>query len=160
VLGNTRLKLKDPKLREQILAEAEGQRPPKQLMTGDKIYSGTWRSFSQQFTQEWWNSQMKPWTCCICKLEIHPQDRSIDHKEPWARIRTEIATIVVCCRGVHWRVTLTDAVRAKLQDESNLRPVHKSCNSRKNGPKDMDSIAPQRRENCPNPGHCQIQKAE
>ena len=130
-----------------------------------KIYSGKWRGFAREFAKNWWDSQPPPWTCYLCRGEINPNGQganepSIDHVRPWAELRTEIETTMVCKDGVHWEVALVEDVRKVIQEESNLRPAHKGCNSSKNGPKNLDSLAPQRRGLCPGRGTCDLPQAE
>lgn len=125
------------------------------LGTGGAIYSGKWRGFESTFEANWWLDQGgAPWTCCICKAPILAgatggDARTIEHRQPWSVMKTEIATQMVCKDGVHWEVALTADVRAVLQDTDNLEPAHKDCNSSKGGSKDTDSIAPIRRGDCP-----------
>lgn len=146
------------------LAEDTRKNTPPTAVAGQNIYSGKWRGFEANFQRDWWRKQKQPWTCYLCGRPIvaGARDRdapSIEHKEPWARAKLGIATRTVCCNGSHWEVALTDDVRAVLQDENNLLPAHKGCNSAKNGPKDTDSIAPRRLGDCPGPGLCKERKA-
>lgn len=46
-----------------------------------------------------------------------------------------------------------------LQDEDNLLPAHKGCNSAKGGPKDTDGINPRRIGDCPGAPLCKERKA-
>jgi hypothetical protein len=161
-----RLNKSDDELRMEILNEAQKNTPPKkmgELGNGPKIYSGKWRNFEEEFAREWWKAQDKPWQCYLCGGEIDPngqgRDRpTIEHLKPWAEIKNEIPTEDVCKDGIHWRVALTEDVRDRLQDERNLAPAHQGCNSSKNGPKDTDSLAPQRLGICPGDA-CGLPKA-
>ncbi|AKT43560.1 hypothetical protein [Chondromyces crocatus] len=148
----------------QKLLEASKKKIAPKSVNGENIYSGSWRGFENTFASQWWDRQPKPWTCYLCKKPIvkgaaGADGPSIEHKVPWARLKTEIRTVDVCCNGTHWSVTLTKDVRAVLQDASNLAPAHKGCNSKKNGPKDSDSIAPQRVGDCPG-SSCSMRKGK
>lgn len=148
-------KLKKKELTLEDLKPLIDATPPHKLqLSGKKIYSGKWRSFSTDFQRNWWNKQTVPWTCHICDGVIDPRGvgtdaPSIDHREPWARVKLGIDDFEVCKGGQHWRVVLSEDVRAVIEDESNLLPSHQGCNSGKNGPKDTDSLAPQRMGKCP-----------
>jgi len=154
-------------IRRNLLAEARKNTPPKNLGkygTGGAIYSGKWRGFEETFETNWWTTQgPAPWTCCICHAPILANatgrnGRSIEHRQPWSVLKTEIATQIVCKDGVHWEVALTSDVRDVLQDVNNLEPAHKGCNSSKGGTKNTDSIAPIKRGDCPGTG-CDASKA-
>jgi hypothetical protein len=153
----------NPGALEKIIKESEKSKPPKK--SGSKnIYSGSWRSFTSDFSTQWWNDQKKPWICAKCKQVIDPKGKgdaapSIDHIKSWASIKTTIETHIVCTGTVHWDVAFTEDVRTVFQDEKNLQPMHKGCNSAKNGPKNTDSIAPQRHGDCPGDTICQERKA-
>jgi len=155
---------KEPGALERVAREAMRAKPPKKMTNGKAIYSGSWRGFEQAFADDWWNNVKKPWTCAICKTAIDPNGKhgdgpSIDHVKPWATIKTEIETRIVCKDGMHWEVALTKDVREALQDPGNLVPAHENCNSLKNGPKNTDSIAPQKSGLCPGDGLCKAKKA-
>lgn len=157
----------DPEdVKNQLIEEAMRNTPPRtmgMLGLGDAIYSGKWRSFENDFAREWWDDQPNPWVCYLCNGVINPngtgdQQPTIEHLKPWASIKLGIPTQTVCKDGVHWTVALTKHVRATLQDVDNLAPAHKGCNSSKNGPKDTDSIAPQKAGPCPG-ATCALPKA-
>lgn len=74
-------------------------------------------------------------------------------------MKLEVETQDVCMSGVHWTVALAKDARDILENESNLLPAHKGCNSSKSGSKKTDSIAPQKKsEACPGAG-CELPKA-
>jgi hypothetical protein len=154
-------------IQQAFLADLQKNTPPRNLgIAGNAgaIYSGKWRGFEAIFEANWWALQgAAPWTCCICHAPIlagatGANARSIEHRQPWSVMKTGIATQTVCKDGVHWEVALTADVRAVLQDNSNLKPAHKGCNSSKGGSKDSDSIAPIKRGDCPGVG-CAVSKA-
>jgi len=153
-----KLEEEDPEIMAKILREAARAKPPKKVQ-GKRIYSGKSRSFTTDFMTDYWDENPLPILCSICKKMIeangkHGDAPSIDHVRPWASIKTEIPTVVVCKDGVHWSVVLAESMRAVFQDDKNLRPAHQGCNSGKNGPKDTDSIAPQRIGRCPGDDIC------
>jgi hypothetical protein len=146
------------KVQQTFLANLRKDTPPRKrgiAGTAGAIYSGKWRGFEAAFEANWWTDQgVAPWTCCICHAPILAgaaggDARSIEHRQPWSVLKTEIETQIVCKDGVHWAVALTRDVRAVLQDTDNLAPAHKRCNSSKGGSKDTDSIAPIKRGDCP-----------
>jgi hypothetical protein len=163
----TELQRPQDEIRQAFLADLQKNTPPRNLGmlgTAGPIYSGKWRGFEAAFETNWWTDQgAAPWTCCICHAPILAaatggDARSIEHRQPWSVLKTEIETQIVCKDGVHWEVALTADVRAVLQDSDNLEPAHKRCNSSKGGSKDTDSIAPIKRGDCPGDG-CQAAKA-
>lgn len=164
-IGTLKKKLKNEELTLEDLKPLIDNTPPRKLTFGGKrIYSGKWRSFSVEFQRDWWDEQDTPWTCHICGDEIDPRGvgtdaPSIDHREPWARVKLAIEDYEVCKGGNHWRVVFSEDVRAVIEDKLNLLPSHQGCNSGKNGPKDTDSLAPQRMGKCPG-GTCVAPKAE
>jgi hypothetical protein len=149
----------DPEIMQKILRDAARAKPPKSVEGGKRIFSGKSRSFTDRFRAAYWKANSLPIECPICKNMIEANGKhglapSIDHLRPWATIKTEIPTVTVCKDGVHWSVVLAEDMRPVLQDEKNLRPAHQGCNSGKNGPKNTDSIAPQRLGRCPGEDIC------
>ena len=137
--------------------------PPKKV-NGKNIYQAKGRSFTKEFSDNWWAEQNEPWTCAICDGEIDENGKggdapSIDHKKSWAEQKLEVETYLVCKGGWHWEVALSEDVRAIIQDESNLRPAHKRCNSSKSGSKNTDNINPQKKDKCPG-SNCGCSKAQ
>jgi len=154
----------NPELLKKLIQDAKKAKPPTKTRTGKRIYSGKGRSFEAEFAKAFWDEQGFPCQCMICKQPIfangqHKMAPSIDHRRPWATVKTELETITVCKDGVHWSVVLAAVMRAAYQDKDNLGPAHQGCNSHKNGPKTTDAIAPQRIGLCPGAKICRELKA-
>ncbi len=129
------------------------------MVRSDKIYQGNSRSFDPAFAQKFWRDH-KDSVCAKCKKPIDPGQRSIDHKTAWSTVSIGLETETVCKNGTHWEVVLQKTMMKEYQRESNLVPMHKSCNSSKSGPRGNDSIGPQKlREKCPGKSSCPLRKA-
>jgi hypothetical protein len=163
-----RIEENEPGALNRVMQEIRRERPPRKI--GSKnIYSGKSRSFSQTCMDDFWSNETTPWTCKSrrCKhptTTINPNGRgkaapTIDHVIPWATLKTTIPTKDVCCNGMHWRVVTANKMRAVFEDESNLAAMHQGCNSSKNGPKDTDSISPQKLGICPGDALCTLVRA-
>ncbi len=174
----SKLKSLSKKSLAELRAEASAQKPPTEIVGGSKTIFRGGRSFPDDFRKDFWNGSEaaaendgKKLTCALCNKEIKPRDkRAIDHKIPWATLKTEIEPQKVCKSGNHWNVVLQSDANKVICDErlddqpahkrKNLQPAHKSCNSRKGGPINTDSIVPQpAREPCPGPA-CSLPKAQ
>ncbi len=157
---------------EELVAAAEEERrktTPPQKVNGKNVYSGKSRTFTEEFIKKYWKAETnngKKSVCCAhpkCGKEIDMAAtddwaRSIDHITPWATVKLGIETKDVCYGGVHWRVVMSEDMREAFQDEDNLQPMHVKCNSSKNGPKDTDSISPQRVGMCLKGADCDLPK--
>jgi len=147
----------------------------------EEVFGGGGRSFPAEFSKRYWELAGENPKCALCHEEIttglspkrlrRGARHSIDHKEPWSSVRTEINEYEVCKDGYHWKVALRrDALRAicdgspdpntfnKLEDRPNLRPVHARCNSSKGGKRGTDEIAPVRKGECPG-ASCRVRQA-
>lgn len=147
-----------------IITPNNDNTPPKKV-NGKNIYQAKGRSFTKEFSENWWAEQEEPWTCAICNEEIAENGKggaapSIDHKKSWAEQKLEVKTFMVCKGGWHWEVAYSKDVRAIIEDESNLRPAHKRCNSSKSGSRNTDNINPQKRKKCPGDDDCECPKAQ
>lgn len=159
-------------LERMLHAKRRVRRPRKLVLGGKAIYSGNWRGFTRGFAKKWWDAQELPWRCYRCKRPknienadiIEKSERSIDHKTSFSEMKLQVETLKVCHDGIHWEVALTKDVLEIIQDEENLAPMHKGCNSSKSGSKDTDSIAPKRLKGkaatCLGPIDCKLLKAE
>lgn len=107
------------------------------IVTTDRL------DFTNQFRTKFWRDNARN-PCADCGLPIAPKDRSIDHIDEWSRVRIGLPTEEVCKDGVHWVVVFQADMLAAYQDEANLQPMHKSCNSSKGGPQGNDSVTPQK----------------
>lgn len=137
---------------------AEGKKEPA-YVGNERVANKDRIDFSSDVKKKFWRDNAAA-PCAICNAPIPPAQRSIDHKEPWATIRIGVATMMVCKHNVHWEVTLLSDLQRLYDDEGNLRPTHKGCNSSKGGPKGNDSITPkmQPKNVCPGEG-CGLPKA-
>ena len=154
-----KLEEEDPEIMQKILDDAARAKPPKKVEGGKESTPANHARLQQSSRLTFWKANPLPVQCPICKKMIEENGKhglapSIDHLRPWATIKTEIPTVVVCKDGVHWSVVLAESMRSVFQEKKNLRPLHQGCNSGKNGPKDTDSIAPQRLGLCPGEEIC------
>lgn len=154
------------KLQAAVIAERLRKTPPRKV-NGENIYSGKSRSFTAEFTESYWSRQTQNGRVVLCDdcenvidMDATGGDgRTIDHKTDWAVQKTELETVDVCFNGHHWRVVMAQTMRAEFENENNLVPMHRSCNSSKNGSKSHDSIAPQCICACDDGEHCSLDKA-
>jgi hypothetical protein len=151
------LEAEEPGAIDRITALHKESTPPKKVGS-EKVYTGKSRAFEAKFAKDFWDKQPTPWTCAACGGVIAANQKSIDHKVPWAITKLSIPTVDVCINGVHWRCVTTAAMRKVFQDSDNLQPMHVVCNSGKNGPKSSDGIGPQRLGLCPPGVKCSAEK--
>ncbi|GLS25311.1 hypothetical protein [Marinibactrum halimedae] len=77
--------------------------------------------------------------CIKCKKVAN----SIDHKVDWKRYVLESCdSYMIECEGGYWVGLLTEEVIIAYHDPKNLQPMCSSCNSKKNGPKNIDNLKP------------------
>lgn len=131
-LRNPRHTRSQRSVQEQIDSGEVFVRPaiPQELFRGDRPswqdYSGIWRTWG-------------PRTCTDCDA---PAD-SVDHVIDWKLyIMSSCDEVDVAVPGGSWRGYRKDDVAAAYNDIRNLAPMCQSCNSRKNGPKNIDRLQP------------------
>lgn len=126
-----------------------------------EIFTGA-RNFTSAFSKAFWSKPGNQ-TCTKCGIALKPGQRGIDHIKPWSVLQTTLREYIVCKDGFHWKVTLKKDFLALYQDERNLQPMCKKCNSSKGGVKGLDPAHPQlhRGEPCPedNGKRCRRRKA-
>ena len=143
---------------ETPVVTARTAKIPKQMQSGKQLWKGGRPNFESTFYKNYWSENAAA-LCVKCKTAIDQDDRSIDHKKPWHDfIVLTCDPVEVCTSEAHWRVYKTDAVIEAYQEESNLQPMHKACNSSKNGPKDRDAFLPEFIRECPGADQCNVKK--
>ena len=92
-------------LAAKFMANLRAQASIPKALGSNKVYSGKGRSFEAAFAGAFWTKH-KNALCAKYGQKIAPKDRCIDHKKPWAQIKPEAETVIVCKNGAHWEVAL------------------------------------------------------
>lgn len=136
-------------LRSSTMRQRTTRATPPKYVGKDEIFSGS-RNFTTAFSTAFWSKSSNK-TCSNCGIKLKPGNRGIDHIKAWSVLQTTLPEYTVCKDRFHWKVSLKKDFLAIYQNESNLQPMCKKCNSSKGGVKGRDPSHPRlhRGESCP-----------